>query len=210
MPIEPASKRVVAFFDGQNLFFAVRNAFGYTFPNYNPLTLATSTCCSQNWNLTQVNFYTGLPDVSENLFWHHFWNAKLAAMGTRGVHTYSRLLKYTDETAILPDGTSASVRIGREKGIDIRIALDVVRMARENLYDVALIFSQDQDLSEVADEVRSISMQQDRWIKVACAFPSDFSYKNKRGIERTEWIRLDKATYDTCIDPNDYRPKQKI
>jgi len=34
-----------------------------------------------------------------------------------------------------------------EKGIDVRLALDVVRMALGNLY-VALIFSQDQDLSE--------------------------------------------------------------
>ena len=47
-----------------------------------------------------------------------------------------------------------------EKGIDVRLALDVVPMARENLYDVALIFSQDQDLSEAADEVKAISVQQ--------------------------------------------------
>ena len=32
--------------------------------------------------------------------------------------------------------------------MDVRLAVDVVRMAREKLYDVALIFSQDQDLSE--------------------------------------------------------------
>jgi len=126
-------------------------------------------------------------------------------MGTRGIRIYSRSLKYTDEEVKLPNGTSASVRYSREKGIDIRIALDMVRMARENRYDVALIFSQDQDLSEVADEVKSISIQQNRWIKVACAFPSSPSYKNQRGIEKTEWIRMDQVTYDRGIDPNDYR-----
>jgi uncharacterized LabA/DUF88 family protein len=40
------------------------------------------------------------------------------------------------------------VLVGEEKGMDVRLAVDVVRMAREKLYDVALIFSQDQDLSE--------------------------------------------------------------
>jgi len=73
--------------------------------------------------------------------------------------------------------------------------------------DVALIFSQDQDLSEVPDEVREISMQENRWIKVACAFPTSPTCANKRGINGTEWIRIDRATYDACLDTRDYRLK---
>ncbi|MBI2982021.1 MAG: NYN domain-containing protein [Deltaproteobacteria bacterium] len=92
-------------------------------------------------------------------------------------------------------------------GIDVRIALDVVRLAREGCYDVALLFSQDQDLSEVADEVRKISSTQKRWIKVVSAFPTSPTALNRRGINNTEWIRIDRATYDACLDPNDYRPK---
>jgi hypothetical protein len=34
MPQEPQRKRVVSFIDGQNLFYAAREAFGYTYPNY--------------------------------------------------------------------------------------------------------------------------------------------------------------------------------
>ena len=74
-------------------------------------------------------------------------------------------------------------------------------------YDVALIFSQDQDLSEVADEVRSISAAQDRWIKLACAFPVSPTYDNTRGINKTDWIEIDRAVYDACLDPTDYRAK---
>ena len=40
MPAEPSQKRTVAFFDGQNLFYAVKKAFGYNWPNYDPLALA--------------------------------------------------------------------------------------------------------------------------------------------------------------------------
>jgi uncharacterized LabA/DUF88 family protein len=42
------------------------------------------------------------------------------------------------------------VLTGEEKGIDVRIALDVIAEAHRRAYDVALILSQDQDLSEVA------------------------------------------------------------
>jgi hypothetical protein len=209
MPTEPPIKRTVAFFDGQNLFHAVKQAFGYKWPNYNPLALARVICAARGWDLRLTCFYTGLPSITDDPFWNPFWTAKLAMMGTRGIRTYSRHLKYRNQTVNLPGGGSTTVLVGQEKGIDIRIALDVVRMAREQSLDVALILSQDQDLSEVADEVRGISRQQNRWIKVACAFPVSPTYGNTRGINNTDWVRIDRATYDSCLDPNDYRPKPK-
>ena len=126
-------------------------------------------------------------------------------MGTRGIEIFTRPLRYQEQTVKLKDGSTQTVRIGREKGIDVRIALDVVRLALENTYDVGLIFSQDQDLSEVADEVRMISMRQNRWIKIASAYPISQTYENARGINNTQWVKIDKALYDTCIDPTDYR-----
>ena len=209
MPAEPPIKRAVVFFDGQNLFYAVKHAFGYKWPNYDALALAQKLCGSHGLELQQTRFYTGLPSVKDDPFWNHFWTAKLAVMGTRGIHTYSRHLKYRNQTVNLPDGGTTTVLVGQEKGIDIRIALDVVRMARENSFDVALIFSQDQDLSEVADEVKSISREQNRWIKLACAFPVSPTYGNTRGINNTDWIPIDRAIYDSCLDPNDYQPKAK-
>jgi len=95
-----------------------------------------------------------------------------------------------------------------EKGIDVRIALDVIRMAHHRLYDVALIFSQDQDLSEVAEEIRVIAGEQNRWIKIASAFPFSPTTRNRRGVNKTDWIRIDRATYDRCLDRRDYRPRR--
>jgi len=208
VPPEPSGKRTIAFIDGQNLFYAVKKAFGYTYPNYDPKVLAERIATPRGWTLTQTFFYTGIPDPADDPFWSHFWTAKLAVMGTRGVETFSRPLRYRNQSIQLPDGTASTVLVGQEKGVDVRIALDVVRLARENRYDVALIFSQDQDLSEVADEVRAISIQQARWIKIACAFPVSPTSENRRGINGTEWIRIDRVTYDGCLDPNDYRPKK--
>jgi hypothetical protein len=150
---QPPTNRAVAFVDGQNLFHAAREAFGYTYPNYDVAALAKLVCAQQGWNLVQV-------------------------------------------------------RTGEEKGIDVRIALDVIALAHRREYDVALVFSQDQDLSEVADEIRTIAREQQRWIKIASAFPHRPTSRNPRGINKTDWIKIDRKTYDECLDRRDYRAKR--
>jgi hypothetical protein len=52
-----------------------------------------------------------------------------------------------------------------------------------------------------------ISTEQARWIKIATAFPVSPAARNKRGINSTDWVQIDRAAYDACIDPRDYRPK---
>jgi hypothetical protein len=85
------------------------------------------------------------------------------------------------------------------------LALDVLDAAHLDKFDVAVIFSQDQDLSELADLIRRVAALQNRWIKIASAFPYSPSASNKRGIDHTDWCQIDQATYDACIDPRDYR-----
>ena len=130
-------------------------------------------------------------------------------MGRQKVYVFSRPLRYRNQTVKLPGGQTHTFLVGQEKGVDVRLALDIVSCAYQNRYDVALVFSQDQDLSEVADELRQISQKQNRWIKMASAFPTSPASPNRRGINTTDWIRIDRATYDACIDTRDYRPKPK-
>jgi len=205
MRTEPATKRVIAFVDGQNLFHAAREAFGSTHPDYDPLALSREICSAQNWNLVETRFYTGIPDPADNAFWHHFWTRKLQAMSRHGVVVFSRPLRYRNKSVTLPDGTQYTFLAGEEKGIDVRIALDLLRLATRGMYDVGLIFSQDQDLSEVADEIRNLAKDHERWIKLASAFPSSPTSRNRRGINGTDWIRLDRGLYESCRDTRDYR-----
>jgi len=207
MPSEPTRKRTIAFVDGQNLYHAAREAFGYTYPNYDVLALATEVCHLQDWDLVQVKFYTGIPDPIDDPFWNRFWSGKLAVMGREGIHVYSRPLRYRNRHVTLPDGTQHTFLSGEEKGIDVRIALDIVRLAHHGDYDVALVFSQDQDLSEAAEEVRVIARESGRWIKIACAFPVSPTSRNPRGIDKTDWFRIDRNLYERCLDRRDYRPR---
>jgi uncharacterized LabA/DUF88 family protein len=204
---EPRVKRAITFLDGQNLFHAAREAFGYTYPNYDVAALSQAVCQAHTWNLAQIRFYTGIPDPADNPFWNKFWSAKLAVMGRQGIRVFSRSLRYRNRVVRLPDGTTHTFLAGEEKGIDVRIALDVISMAHRREYDVAVLFSQDQDLSEVAEEIRAIARDQGIWIKVACAFPFSPTTHNRRGINKTDWIRIDRTIYDACLDRRDYRPK---
>jgi len=139
--------------------------------------------------VSEIRFYSGVVPRSEDPRWHDFWQSKLRTMRQQGVYTLTR-----------------PTRNGKEKGIDVRIAIDIIRMAHRNQYDIAIVFSQDQDLSEAASEIRTIANEQRRWIKISCAFPCA-DHTDNRGINSTDWIRITKTAYDQCIDPRDYRPR---
>lgn len=209
MAAEPPIKRVVAFIDGQNLFHSVKWEFGHTFPNYDVVKLASAVCAAktaEGWSAPSVRFYTGVPDPNRDARWSGFWNRKLLAMQRQGIEVYRRPLKYRSQNFDCPACHSRhAIPTAEEKGIDVRLALDVIRLAHANAFDVALVFSQDQDLSEVADEVRVIARERSRWIKMASAFPKQPTTTNKRGINSTDWLPFDRTTYDACIDPHDYR-----
>ena len=135
--------------------------------------------------------------------WHRYCTRRLTAMRRAGIVVTSRPLRYRVEKAPLADGSVQEIPIAREKGIDVRLGLDVMRMARNGELDVVLIFSQDQDLAEIALKVRDIARTTVSWLKVVSAFPHATA---TRGIDRTDWFRMDKSFYDACLDPRDYRP----
>ena len=95
---------------------------------------------------------------------------------------------------------------GEEKGIDVRIAVDVVRLGFQAAYDVALLFSRDQDLSELCREIRTIAHDQNRWIEIASAYPWSEMRPDVRGIGNSDWIPIDRATYDARADSEQPRP----
>lgn len=45
-----------------------------------------------------------------------------------------------------------------------------------------------------------ISEKVGRWIKIASAYPVGPGTRDRRGIDRTDWIEIDRKTYDRCID----------
>ena len=194
--------RAVVFFDGQNIFHSAKEAFGYNDANYDVLALSEHVCRMKGWNLTKIRFYTGVHEISHNPVLHNFWSKKLLNMGRQGIDITKRTLRYRDKKINLPNGQMHIVKdVPEEKGIDVRLALDIVLLAIKNEYDIAIIFSQDQDFIEASEEVRLIAREQNRWIKVVSAFPENTNSNHlSRGIDKTDWIKISKADYDSCLD----------
>jgi hypothetical protein len=125
-----------------------------------------------------------------------------------GVHVTTRFLRYHLQLIENPDGSVSETYTPHEKGIDIRLALDLVSLARKRMFDVAVIYSQDQDLAEVVAEIREIAAEQNRPISIASAFPVGPRASSTRGIHRTDWFRMDEVFYNACLDHRDYRPSR--
>jgi uncharacterized LabA/DUF88 family protein len=206
---EPPLKNALAFVDGQSLYRHAKDAFGHHHPNYDPVKLHRLVCERNGWRPTLVRFYTGVPSVAESPMWSSYWSNRVLAMKRAGIDVTTRPIRYHKERVDVPDGTFKIVTIPQEKGIDVRLALDLVRLARTGQFDVAVLFSQDSDLAEVVADVKSISKEQDRWISVVCAFPAGPKASAHRGIEGTRWIKLLEADYNACLDPKDYRTKPR-
>lgn len=204
---EPAKKRAVAFIDGQNLYRHAKEAFGHHHPNYDPTKLHNAVCAAQGWEPFGIRFYTGTPSAAVTPMWHGFWSNRLLAMRRAGIYVYSRPIRYRTMDIELPDGSVYEIDLPQEKGVDVHLALDVLRLALSNQFDVAVIFSQDQDLSELVGEIQEITRSTGRWLKLVSAFPSGPHASAKRGIEKMDWLPMDQAFYDKCLDPHDYRPK---
>ena len=198
--IEPDIKIVHAFFDCQNLFLSLKQLWPeHNRPDFDPVALAIAIVKKQDgWRLKAIHLYTGIHELDRNPQLHTFWSQKLArhkAQDSR-VTVFTRPLRYSGVQD--RDDSGKTFMRAREKGIDVRIALDLVRGARLGEYDVALLFSQDQDFREVAEEIRAIAHDRKRWIKIASAFPTDG--RHRRGIDKTDWIPFSKDLYEGCLD----------
>ncbi len=205
---QPPILNAMAFIDGQNLFRHAMEAFGHYYPNYDPKKLHHAICDFYGWRPTLTRFYTGVPNQLDDESGAARWSNHILAMKRAGIKVTTRQLRYRSKEAYNKNGDLEEIRIAQEKGIDIRIALDVVSLALKQQYDVAIIFSQDQDLAEIVPEIAEISKFQSRHIKLVSAFPTSASASSHRGIDKTDWFPMDQEFYDACLDPKDYRSKK--
>lgn len=192
------------FFDGQNLFRSSQEAFKIPYPNFDPKKLAFAVAQKMGWECTRTCFYTGIPEEKKEPGWHYFWKQKRLVMERDKVVVTTTTLRYRQEEIKIGGGHSITKEIAREKGIDVRIALDVVATALAAECEAIIIFSQDQDLAEAVKDVKKIAKQQNRFIHLVSAFPISETSRNKNGLRGTKECYVDWKMYDNCKDPRGY------
>ena len=189
------------------LLHSAKRRFGYKIPNCDVSKLVSAiAAAAPNRTLQATYYYIGVARVEHDKENHNWWNRKLSAMGRTGVKVIRRNLK-PRELCISISGVihheSKNIKL-IEKGIDLRLGLDLVKHSRLNLFDVAIIFSQDGDLAEAVDDAYEIARDQKRKIEIECAFPVAAGHPTQYGIKRTTTREFDKILYDGCIDPTHY------
>lgn len=174
--------------------YPAKSAHPYSWPSYD-VEKFTNVLVSRiaKRTLSQVRFYTGVPDPSKGpkeLLWHGFWSNKLRYLASCGVHVY--------KGRVNPGG--------QEKGVDVSLAVDLIKLTYDKEYEVAIIVSQDWDFGAAVKMAKRIAKDQGRWLTFESAFCVGPGTYYKRGVPGTTWVQIDKSTYDACHDPTDYRP----
>ena len=139
----PVPPRLGVYIDGQNLFHSAMEAFGtgYHWPSFDCLKLANLLLGDfPGAVLGGVSFYTGVPSLSMDPYWHGFWTNKLAGMGRSGIRVYR--------------GRVNAFR--REKGVDVHLAIDLMRDFMMGRCDIVAIVSQDRDFDGVVSSVKDL------------------------------------------------------
>lgn len=201
--MEPNDRKADFFIDGQNLFLTVKRLYGYQHPNFDVLKLCSSIAEKKGWEVGTIRFYTGMPGLTESPHWHDYWSRRLADLGKNGVQIFNPPLRYRTTKESFPDGTWRNVLHASEKGVDVRIALDIVKSAIAGRSALVLL-SQDNDMSVAVEEAHSVARAAHRKLEVACAYPTS-EYRSGRGVEGTTWIPMSKDFYDLNIDVRDFR-----
>ena len=96
---------------------------------------------------------------------------------------------------------------GQEKGVDVSLAIDLIRLTYEQQYDVAILVSQDWDFGPAVKLARQIGASEGRGLSFESWFPYEpGGSRSKRGVPSTTWGHIDRPTYDSWNDPRDFRP----
>lgn len=134
------AQRTIVFVDYQNVYRSARDAFGLhaenaRLGNVRPYALGRQMM-RDGGQLEQVRVYTGVHTPQRG--------AKLHAMMQRRISAW--ITAMPDKVEVFPRPLSYSGGKPTEKGVDVEIAIDFVRLAMDDAYDTAYLLSADTDL----------------------------------------------------------------
>lgn len=187
MPFTRAGQ-AVAFIDGRNLRKSACTAFGdRRFENVNPKALAQKVCDAHGWRLQRVHFYIGVPREGRTVAGEtrEEWQNRARRWHAEGIKVFLRDLAFNN----------------KEKGIDVRLALDAVQLMNRQPYDVALIFSQDQDFRELVTDLKAAAARRGRPLLTCSVFPVSAQGSKIRGIDNADLqIPLPQSYFEACLE----------
>jgi len=136
------SKRAMVFIDGNNLYFGLKKNVGNYNLNYGDFIKKIS----DGYDLVRAYFYTALfrKEDDENLH-----------MSQQKFLTYLMEVPYMQ---IMPGRLERRGEELVEKGVDVRLAVDVVRFGAAGQYDVAILVTGDGDYAPAVEAIKDMGL----------------------------------------------------
>jgi uncharacterized LabA/DUF88 family protein len=196
--------KVVVFLDYQNVYMGAREAFhSFGSPSRNgqvdPLKLAELIAARSPFDreLVGVRVYRGQPDSQKD--------PRGYAANDRQCQYWRELPKTTAITRTLQYPRGWPEEKAREKGIDVKLAIDIVAMAVRREFDVGVLMSRDTDLKPALEFVRDLKGNPYPRCEVA-AWSSPDGHSRRLSIPGSKvWCHwLDESDYRLAADPTNY------
>ena len=149
----PSNTRAIVFIDGNNFYYKLKEIIGdrkdtISLLGFNYNRFAVSLI--KDSDLSGIKYYIGAvrrqtgpqKEKSEKLYANQ--QKLLAKLHRQNVSVVlGSLIQHPDKSF-------------HEKGVDVRIAVEMIRLAINNKYDIAYLLSSDTDLVPAVEEVRSL------------------------------------------------------
>lgn len=202
------SERVVVFIDYENMQRCAKDAFAVDRGHFWPWKLGKLLVDKRNArvdarpsHLAGVQVYRGLPSPRREPNAHAAneaqtasWHASTPEAGHLTI--YRRPLRYPRDW---PDRKTGRPQ---EKGIDVALAVDLVRMTYQGAFEVAIVCSHDTDLSPALDAADSVRTTRHHIEVASWDRRKRISYSRDPNLP---WChRLDAADFDLVRDPTNY------
>lgn len=201
-------ERVCVFLDWQNVYKRARESFfdgpvSHNKGQVDPLELG-EVLASKGLNprsLIQVRVYRGMPDQGFDAKAYAAYRRQVSRWTNQRIEVISRKIRYP--TGWTPTGTVTAP--AREKGVDVALAVDLVTMASEDVFDTAVVMSSDHDIEPAIEWVKAKSLKGGPRVEVA-AWSGDYGRRSNRIASRSgifcHW--LDASDYWGVEDDTDY------
>jgi uncharacterized LabA/DUF88 family protein len=192
-----AGRRVAVFIDFQNCYECARKAFhkpgdSGRLGNCDPIKLAQllAAKAGRSHELAYVGVYCGLPNQYRDAKTHAARTTQIAAWRKGGATVFTRPLQYLKG---MPP---------REKGVDVKMAVDIVMNAVEGVYDTAIVASCDSDLSPAIEALLELKTMHGGPDVEVVAWEGRKHHLGRAPAVPFRWIR--KADYVAIQDLTNY------
>lgn len=142
--------RVVVFIDGSNFYHRLKyltiGKDNLSLLNFDFVSFCKWLC--RDDSLVEIRYYVGAVKQQKN-------NAKSEKMYADQQHLFFKLLQQNAKI-VLGQLIQHRDRSYHEKGVDVRLAVEMIRLARQDKFDIAYLLSSDTDLVPAVEEVLSL------------------------------------------------------